>query len=290
MKKRMLIVAICSGLICAICVFFYTEMVYAEADSKRSEALQRYGGEQVEVLVATRTIHPGETLDISNCTKKTWLSDLLPEDALLDLDDAESRQATSLILEGEVVSKSRFNNETKELDIPAGLVAIALPAEEVQAVGGSIIAGSRVDVYATGNQTTCLGKNLEVLATSAGEDESSSRSKITWVTLAVKPEKSQEFVAASQSMKIYFTLPSDKERTKTNESKKSESKDESTQNDTSQQAGSAKTNGTNQNGSDAKASTTNSEARSSTDSLTGTATSKGANSEQQISNATTKKD
>ena len=210
MKKRLLICGIACGLICAVCVLLYTEMVYAEADSKRNEALQRYGGEQVEVLVASRTIHPGETLDPSNCTTKTWLSDLLPEEALLSMEEAEGKQATSLILQGEVVSKSRFNNETKELDIPAGLVAIAVPAQDVQAVGGSITAGSKVDVYATGNKTTCLGRDLEVLATSAGAEDSSSRSKITWVTLAIKPEKTQEFVAASQSMEIYFALPSAK--------------------------------------------------------------------------------
>lgn len=210
MKKRLLICGIVCGLACAVCVFLYTEMVYAEAESKRNEALQRYGGEQVEVLVATRTIHPGETLSPSNCTTKTWLSDLLPEDALLSLEQAEGRQATSLILQGEVVSNSRFNNETKELDIPAGLVAIALPVDDVQAVGGSLSAGSKVDVYATGSKTTCLGRDLEVLATSAGTNENSARAKITWVTLAVEPEKSQEFIAASQSMKIYFTLPSAK--------------------------------------------------------------------------------
>ena len=132
MKKQLLIAGIICGIICAACVFLYTEMVYAEADSKRSEALERYGGEQVEVVVATRTIHPGETLDPSNCTTKTWLSDLLPDGALMELSEMEGKQATSLILEGEVVSQSRFNNETQELDIPAGYVAIALPAEDIQ--------------------------------------------------------------------------------------------------------------------------------------------------------------
>ena len=122
----------------------------------------------------------------------------------------EGKQATSLILEGEVVSQSRFNNETQELDIPAGYVAIALPAEDIQAVGGRISAGSKVDVYASGAKTTCLGRDLEVLATSADNDESSSRTKLTWITLAVKPEKAQEFVTASESLAIYFTLPSGK--------------------------------------------------------------------------------
>ena len=217
MKKRLLIGGIACGIICALCVFFYTELVYAEADSKRSEALQRYGGEQVEVLVATRTIHPGETLDPSNCSSKTWLSDLLPEEALQNMDEIQGKQATSLILQGEVVSRSRFNNETKELDIPAGYVAIALPAQDIQAVGGSITPGNKVDVYATGNKTTCLGRNLEVLATSAGTEDNSSRTKITWVTLAVKPEKTQEFVTASESMEIYFTLPSEKPQMNSND-------------------------------------------------------------------------
>lgn len=210
MKKRLLVCGAICGLICALCVLLYTEMVYAEADSKRNEALQRYGGEQVDVLVASRTIHPGETLNASNCSTKTWLSDLLPEGALLNLEESEGKQATSLILQGEVISQSRFGNETEELDIPAGLVAIALPAQDVRAVGGNITAGSKVDVYATGTSTTCLGRDLEVLATSVGTDESSSRGKITWVTLAIEPDKTQEFVAASQSMEIYFALPSEK--------------------------------------------------------------------------------
>lgn len=54
------------------------------------------------------------------------------------------------------------------------------------------------------------GRDLEVLATSADNDESSSRTKLTWITLAVKPEKAQEFVTASESLAIYFTLPSGK--------------------------------------------------------------------------------
>lgn len=34
------------------------------------------GGEQVDVLVATKDIYPGETVDASNAEVKTWLSDL----------------------------------------------------------------------------------------------------------------------------------------------------------------------------------------------------------------------
>ena len=45
-----------------------------------------------------------------------------------------------------------------------------------------------------------------VLATNV-EHSSVSKANVSWVTLAVPVEQSQEFVTASQSMDIYFVLP-----------------------------------------------------------------------------------
>ena len=45
-----------------------------------------------------------------------------------------------------------------------------------------------------------------VLATNV-EHSSGTKAKVSWVTLAVPVEQSQEFVTASQSMDIYFALP-----------------------------------------------------------------------------------
>lgn len=67
-------------------------------------------------------------------------------------------------------------------------------------------AGDVVDVYATGSQTACIGKQIKVLATNV-EHSSGTKAKVSWVTLAVPVEQSQEFVTASQSMDIYFVLP-----------------------------------------------------------------------------------
>ncbi len=207
MKKQMMIIGIVCGILSALCVFAYTSMVYEKADSERQEAVNRYGGEQVNVLVATRDSYPGETLNNSNATIKTWVSNLLPEGAITDEKDAWGREVASMILSGEVISESRFKSSSADIQIPEGLVAVSVPAKDVQAVGGAIKAGSLVDVYATGVNTTCLGKNILVLATNATSQESSSKSNITWVTLAVEPSRAQEYVVASQSMDIYFTLP-----------------------------------------------------------------------------------
>ncbi len=206
MKKGALITGILCGVFCAVCVFMYSSVVRGEADSARAEAMQRYGGEQVEVLVATKDIYPGETLSSSNSAIKTWLSDLLPDDCITNLTEVKDVQVSSMIIKGEAISKRRFESSSASLEVPQGCVALSVAAQDVQAVGGSLCAGCLVDVYATGSQTACIGKSILVLATNV-EGSSSSKSKVSWVTLAVPLEQSQEFVTASQSMDIYFVLP-----------------------------------------------------------------------------------
>ena len=122
MKKRTIIGGMICGVICAMSVLLYTALVYKNADAARVEAMERYGGEQVEVLVATRDIYPGETLDSTNTSTKLWVSDLLPEGSVVNVRDALGKQLTSLLLAGEAVSTKRF-----ELDEPAGIRMLAAP-------------------------------------------------------------------------------------------------------------------------------------------------------------------
>ncbi len=211
MKKSSLIGGVVCGLLCVICILLYVSSVRTQADSARREAMEKYGGEQVEVFVATRDIYPGETLNNSNVEIKTWLSDLLPDEALVNADNAWGKQVSSLVVKGEVVSEKRFRSESAEIEVPQGLVAVSVPAKDVQTVGGSLSSGNYVDVYASGTQTTCLGRKVLVLTTSASSSDKGSKSSVSWVTLAVSPEKAQEYVTASQSMDIYFTLPASTE-------------------------------------------------------------------------------
>ncbi len=206
MKKGPIIAGLLCGVVCAVCVFSYASIVRGEADSARAEAMDRYGGEQVEILVATKDIYPGETLNSSNSAARTWLSDLLPEECISGIDEVKDVQVSSLIVKGEAISKRRFESSSASIEVPQGCVALSVPAQDVQAVGGTLCAGCLVDVYATGSQTACIGKGILVLATNV-EGSSSAKSKVSWVTLAVPLDQSQEFVTASQSMDIYFVLP-----------------------------------------------------------------------------------
>ena len=208
--RKAQIASIVCGVACAACVFAYLAMVRGEADQARAEALSRYGGEQIEVCVAARDIAPGEPIDAAAVEMRVWVADLLPANAATSIDDVVGMQATSSILEGEVVSLRRFENDAALLDVPEGLTAVSVPAESVRAVGGAIVPGSRVDVYATGaTETALIGREVLVLATSASAASEAQGGAVTWATLAVEPDAVQELVAAAQSMELYFALPSE---------------------------------------------------------------------------------
>lgn len=210
-RKKTLLVGLLCGLVCAACVFMYTQSVREEADSARAEALAKYGGDQLEVCVASRDIAAGEVVGASDVELRMWLADLLPADAVRNVSEVVGRQASSSILAGEVVSSQRFQSVGSAIEVPSGMCAVSVPAKEVQAVGGAIAPGSLVDVYATGSTSTeVLAQGVQVLATGqALQDNTSSSSSgaASWVTLAVLPSQVQEMVAAAAKSELYFTLP-----------------------------------------------------------------------------------
>ena len=207
-QKQMTVIAVACGVACAACVVVFMVGVRGQADAARAEALARYGGEQVEVCVATRDIAAGERVDLSAVETKLWVADLLPEEALRSGADAAGKVATSSILKGEVVSAKRFASARDSLDVPAGKEAVSVPAKAVQAVGGAIRPGMSVDVYSSGDSSTAaIARSVLVLAASVGEGGSLVSSDTGWITLAVAPEKVQEIIAASNKTSLYFVIP-----------------------------------------------------------------------------------
>ena len=209
-RKRALAASVACGVACAVCVIVYTQGVRGEAEQARADALARYGGDQVEVCVAKRDIAAGETVDGASVETKLWVSDLLPPDAVRSANEVVGSKASSVILSGEVLSTRRFRSDSSSLEVPANTTAISVPAKDVQAVGGAVSAGSRVDIYATGSSSTqALVRGVQVLATSAGSATSASPSdaKVSWVTVAVPDEQVQELVASAQKNDLYFTIP-----------------------------------------------------------------------------------
>lgn len=208
-QKRLTIVAVICGAVCALCVFAFMGTVQGEANAARAEALARYGGEQIDVCVASRDITAGERVDASAVETKLWVADLLPEGAVRDSAAIIGRTAASSILKGEVLSEKRFERARDILDVPAGKAAVSVPTKTVQAVGGAVRPGMYVDIYATGDAAaTALAEDVLVLATSSDEG-GSLVSDAAWITVALEPNQVQEMVTALSRYDLYFVLPSD---------------------------------------------------------------------------------
>ncbi len=201
-RKATFFLSILCGAICALAVFAYTAQVQQQASQARSEALARYGGEQLEVCVATEDIAAGETVSSSNVTTRQWLVDLLPEDAVESFDSVSGQRASSSIVAGEVLSQRHFEEGELEIDVPDGLQAVSVEVEQAQAVGGALQVGAVVDVYAAGSAETSLLAS-DVYVASAGNDNGTR----TWVTLAVEPDQIEQIIAATQTSTLYMTLP-----------------------------------------------------------------------------------
>lgn len=209
-SKSTLVGVVCAAC-CAACVALYLAHINQQAESERAEALARYGGEQIEVLVATRNIAAGETLTEGSVDTRLWLADLLPEGAVTSADEVVGKQLGSSILKGEVVSTQRLSKASSDFEVPEGMAAVSVPTRDVQALGGALQPSMSVQVYATGpSSTELLVKDALVLETSLTESASLTSSSSAWVTLAVPVESVQELVAAAQNLELYFVLLGEK--------------------------------------------------------------------------------
>lgn len=213
-QKSMAIGLVC-GLGCALCVGAYLIQVEQKSAEAQEQMLAEYGGDQIDVCVAKHDIVAGETITDGDIETRTWIATLLPSNVVKDKAEAVGKRVGSTILSGEPISSSRFGFDSDEIDIPEGMVAISVPARDVQAVGGAIKPGMVCDVYATGaSSTSMIANSVQILATSMSQDGDDSSA---WVTLAVDPGKVQEMVSSAQNLEIYLALPSSSGTNETSE-------------------------------------------------------------------------
>lgn len=206
-KKATAVASIACGLLCAVLVALYMQSVRGEAEASRAEALARYGGEQLEVCVAKADLPAGRAIAVGDVELKMWVADLLPADAARTVEEVEGRVPSTPIMAGEVVVLKRFEGSGAALDVPDGFAALSVPAKDVQAVGGSLSAGTTADLYVIGGMsTTLLARDVLILATSSTGSEGTA-TELSWVTVAVAPESVQEVIDASQKAELYFALP-----------------------------------------------------------------------------------
>jgi len=125
----------------------------------------------------------------------------------------EQIRASDLLAEGQAPSLA--------LDIPAGMRAIAIGADEVKAVGSTVKPGDRVDILATYSEpnthqetTQMILQNILILAINQGETDAQKPGggAKSSMTLAVKPEEAELLMAADRAgaLRVMLRNQSDK--------------------------------------------------------------------------------
>lgn len=176
-------------------------------------------GPRVEVIVAKEDILAGADLD-ELIQRGAFTTELVPEDALVDeavtsLAQLEGRQASAAILSGEQVTLARIQGAGSlpggSLGIPEGFQAVTLPLEASRVVGGAVLRGDRVTVYATFDKTdttVTLVPEAQVLRVSKPDDDGGigGGGGETLITLALTADDAQRAVFAFEQGSVWLGL------------------------------------------------------------------------------------
>lgn len=174
------------------------------------------------VVVAMTDLKIGSRLAPADLTVVEYPANSLPEGVTHSIPELVGRGVILPISRNEPVLQSKLasNGEGAGLPplIPAGMRAVSVKVNEVIAVAGFVVPGTRVDVLLTGNpngrgssgdaMTTTVLENVEVLA--AGQklerDESGKPQAVPVITLLVSLEDAQKLTLAASEGKIQLAL------------------------------------------------------------------------------------
>ena len=207
-REVRLIASITSGVIALALVLWYGSSVRAEAEYERQKLLEAYGGDVVSVCVASRDIEAGETLDEGNVHLEEWVAGLLPQDAATSIEEVAGMRVTSNVPARAALCPVYFEEREGALEIPDGRVAVSVAVDVAHAAGGAVAPGDTVDVYLSGTSLADRLCRAQIIATSVA-GEGGAASDLSWVTLAVEPERVSELLIATSSGTISLVVPGD---------------------------------------------------------------------------------
>ena len=185
----------------------YAETVRQEAERVRSDAIERFGGEVAQLVVATQTLEAGEVITERNVRVRDWVSDLAPVGALVNLDDAIGREVRVPIAEGAPLTELNFRDESALSEVPSGHVAVSVPVTDKLGISRGVTRGAHVSAYAvSGEGPRLIASDIEVLSELASSTGIVASQQIT---IAVLPGDVSEVLGASASGDLRLVIPAD---------------------------------------------------------------------------------
>lgn len=209
MSRRFKIVLSAAFAVLAIVLCLaYGEGVRAEEKTRRQETLTRYGGEVVGLVVATTGLEEGQVVSPGDVVRRDWVSDLVPEGAITNLDDVVGKKVTVAAASGAPLTQLNFRETGAAVEVPPGRIAVSVPMADKLGVGEGVVAGDRLVAYRVADgAATVLAREVTVLSVPEGARALASGAQA--MTVALAPEDVSAVLAASTEGSLRFGLPAD---------------------------------------------------------------------------------
>lgn len=185
-------------------------------------AIASTGGKQTTAIVAAGDLQVGQRLEEKDLRLVKLPASDLPQGVYQKSSDLVGRGVLQPISRNELILSSKIASGEAGAGLPAlipeGMRAVSVKVNDVIAVAGFVVPGTRVDVLLTGNpdeknekpnvRTTTVLQNVQVLA--AGQklqkSETGEAQTVPVITLLVNPDDAQKLALASQEGRIQLSL------------------------------------------------------------------------------------
>lgn len=205
-RTRLVLSGALAALAAAACLL-YGQSVREEAQRVRAEALERYGGEVVRLVVATEALEAGDLVGRSNVAEREWLVDFVPQGAVTGMDDILGAEITVPAAAGAPLTSLNFREAVDAVEVPSGTVAISVPATEDLGLPRSVEVGSELSAYGvTDDGVRLIAGGVEVIEAPVSTGVLGAAGELT---IAVVPEDVASVLSASADGSLRLALPAD---------------------------------------------------------------------------------
>lgn len=184
----------------------YASSVRTEAEKVRSDAIERFGGEVAQLVVADQALEVGDVITERNVRKRDWVADLAPEGAIVSLQDVVGKEVRVPVSKGAPLTDLNFRDESTLAKVPSGHVAVSVPVTDKLGISRGVLRGARISAYTVSEDGPHLiASDIEVLSElSAGGSLSAQQ-----ITIAMLPEDVATVLGASATGDLRLVIPAD---------------------------------------------------------------------------------
>jgi pilus assembly protein CpaB len=183
----------------------YADAVRSEAERVRSDAIERFGGEVAQLVVANQTLEAGEIVTERNVQIRDWLAELAPAGAVTSLDEVLGREVHVAVAEGSPLADLHFRDENALSEVPAGHVAVSVPVTDKLGISRGVSRGATLEAYAVeATGPRLIATDVEVLSEVGTTGALAATQQ---VTIAVLPDDVAEVLGASATGDLRLVMP-----------------------------------------------------------------------------------